>query len=145
MPHNLKTSTRSHETRRLCGSSSSSSSTSSSSRWVEKGRVVVMVDFLKARRYTQTSSLSLSLSRMCIQFSNSIFDAIYIYIYVRVFTTKTLCCFERRRQDIPRVPLALEAVLGNARGPRGRDGRRETNAETHPPSQGGIDRHHRRV
>ena len=53
----LKTSTRSHETRRR----GSSSSSTSSSWWVEKG-CVVMVDFLKARRYTQTSSLSLSLS-----------------------------------------------------------------------------------
>ena len=42
-----------------------------------------MLDFLKARRYKQTSSLSLSLSlsRIYIQFSNSIFDAIYIYEY----------------------------------------------------------------
>ena len=40
-----------------------------------------MLDFLKARRYTQTSSLSLSLSLAYIQFSNSIFDAIYIYEY----------------------------------------------------------------
>ena len=42
-----------------------------------------MLDFLKARRYKQTSSLSLSLSLSLayIQFSNSIFDAIYIYEY----------------------------------------------------------------